>query len=144
MNTFSSILKYSEGKPPGQAQKRARSDFPKQVIRSRLKLRDPAKPIPDAGKRFVLGVASYSADELSMLDQLDRVLQDRTDEVIEVFDVLNCEQMSDFEKFIPGIESVYRTPVLGVIVNGKLIARATGLQDVLGTLQLFNLLDQSS
>jgi hypothetical protein len=51
--------------------------------------------------------------------------------------------MTDFEKFIPGIGGVSRTPIIGVISDGKLIDHATGLPDVEKTLRRFNILNHS-
>ena len=51
--------------------------------------------------------------------------------------------MSDFEKFIPGLHGVVRTPVIGVIFDGKLIDHATGLSEVMSVLRRFDVLDQS-
>ena len=62
---------------------------------------------------------------------------------VEVFDVLNCKKMSDFAAFIPGIDDVYRTPIIGVISDGRLIDQATGLPGVMTTLHRFHLLDHS-
>src|SRR5207245_3064669 len=98
-----------------------------------------------AGKRFIIGIATYSADELGLLDQLEQAFDDGKSEIpdVEVFDVLDCEKMSDFERYIPGIEAVYRTPVIGVISDGKLVDHATGLAEVMSTLRRFNVLNHS-
>ncbi|MFL5241091.1 MAG: hypothetical protein ACJ8FY_03200 [Gemmataceae bacterium] len=118
--------------------------FPSHVSESKFKLRDPSDPIAQSGKRFILGVAIYSATEMSLLDQLEKSLDNGKSETpdVEVFDVLDCKSMSDFEKYIPGINGVYRTPVIGVILDGKLIDYATGLSDVKETLHRFNVLDE--
>src|SRR5438105_3386477 len=143
MNTFASLLKHRKGKPPSETQEKARQDFPRTVSKSRLKLRKPGEPIPSSGRRFILGIATYSADELGLLDELEETLEngdaERAD--VEVFDVLGCEQMADFEKFIPGIGGVSCTPIVGVISSGKLIDQATGLPDVQKTLRRFNVLN---
>ncbi len=49
---------------------------------------------------------------------------------VVVFDVLDCQSMGDFEKFLPGIGSVTQSPVAGVWVGGKMVARQTGLRMV--------------
>jgi hypothetical protein len=97
------------------------------------------------GRHFIIGIATYSARELELLDKLEAFLGQVEPEAIdvEVFDVLACKTMSDFADFIPGIEGVYRTPILGVISNGKLIDQATGLSDVVSTLHRFHVLDRS-
>ena len=143
MNTFSSLLNYVQGRQPGEAQASARSDFPNRFCRSRLKLRKPDSRIPVTGDRFIIGVASYSPEELSLLDQLEKSLNNGTSGAIEVevFDVLNCSNPKDFEKYIPGIDGVYRTPLIGVIHDGQLVARATGLEEVVETLRHYKVLN---
>jgi hypothetical protein len=145
MSCFSSLLKFRKGKSPADAQAKAHDDFARAVAQSRLKLRSPDKPIPETGRRFIIGVATYSAPELELLDKVEQHLE-RSDAKafdVEVFDVLGCNSMSDFAAFIPGIDGVYRTPILGVISGGKLIDHATGLSDVVSTLHRFHVLNQS-
>jgi hypothetical protein len=115
------------------------------VSRSRLKLRSPGKPIPDTGRHFIIGVATYSAPELELLDKVEEQLGRSEAEAldVEVFDVLACKNMSDFAAFIPGIDGVYRTPVVGVLSGGKLIDHATGMPDVMSTLHRFHVLNES-
>jgi hypothetical protein len=145
VKTFSSLLSYRRGHSPADAQKKARSAFPRKVSQSRLTLRNPEQPIPPSGRHFIIGVATYSADELGLLDELDRGLEaERRDSAdIAVFDVLDCERMTDFQRYIPGIDGVYDTPVIGVMMDGKLIDRAAGLSQVVSTLRRFNVMDHS-
>lgn len=145
VSTFSALLQVSEETLPDEAQRKARTNFPQRVLRSKLALRIPSDPISKSGRHFVIGIASYSPEELRLLDELESMLEKATSETldVEVFDVLDCHQMSDFEMFIPGIDGVYRTPVIGVISNGKLIDKAAGLADVIATLRRFNVLNHS-
>ena len=145
MSTFTSLLKYRRGKPPGDAQKKAQQDFPRKVAQSRLKLRKAGEPLPVSGRLFIIGIASYAPAELKLLDQLEDVLSRAAPKMIdvEVFDVLSCKEKGDFGGFIPGINGVYRTPILGVISNGTLIDQATGLSDVVTTLYRFDVLNHS-
>jgi hypothetical protein len=140
--TFSSLLEFCAGQLPGKTQEVARKEFAKRIDGSRLALRRPVGPIQQSGIQIVIGVATYSEPELALLDQLDASLHRGTDGKVrvEVFDVLECTQMDDFQKFIPGVNSVYRTPVVGVIADGKLVGQATGLADVKETLARFNIL----
>ena len=143
MNTFSSLLKFRKGKPPTEAQERARRDFSGRLAQSKLALRNPADPIAPTGKHIILGVATYAAGELKLLDQLEEALKrggPQTD--VAVFDVLDCQGPADFDRFIPGIDPVYRTPVIGVIADGKLVDQATGLSDVANSLRRFKVLDR--
>jgi hypothetical protein len=145
VKTFSSLLSYRRGHSPADAQKKARSAFPRKVAGSRLTLRDPEQPLPPSVRHFIIGVATYAADELGLLDELDSALGKGKDETtdVAVFDVLDCERMTDFQRYIPGIDGVYDTPVIGVIMDGKLIDRATGLSGVLSTLRRFNVIAHS-
>lgn len=141
LTSFASLLAIREGKSPGDAQKQSRIGLPKRLTASRLKLRKPDAPVSHAGKRLILGIASYSRDELSLLDQI----QDSWDESapprsVEVFDVVDCREMSDFDRFIPGIGDVYQSPVIGVFVGGKLVESASGLPDVLAALERWQVL----
>jgi hypothetical protein len=145
MSRFSSLLRHRKGRSPADAQARAREDFPGKVSQSKLKLRSPGEPIPRTGRHFIVGVATYSAPELELLDQLEDFLASAGHEAmdVEVFDVLACKTMSDFAAFIPGIDGVYRSPVVGVISDGRLVDHATGLSDVVSTLQRFHALSHS-
>jgi hypothetical protein len=145
MNTFVSLLKVRKGKPPADAQKRARLDFPGLVAQSKLVLRQACATMPASGEHFIIGIATYAANELDLLDQLEDALQGRAAAPpdVEVFDVLDCQTPSDFRKFIPGMDAVHRTPVIGVIADGKLIDQATGLAEVASALRRFRVLDQS-
>jgi hypothetical protein len=86
--------------------------------------------------------ATFVAEELSLLDQLEESLESDRAEMadVEVFDVLDCQKMSDFEKYIPGLGNVYRTPVVGVTIDGELVDHASGLAEVTSTLRRFKLL----
>jgi len=145
MSKFSSLLKYRKGKSPSEAQKKARSDFPRQVLQSKFKLRKPSVPISESGKHFIIGIATYAAPELGLLDHLQESLRNGKSGMpdVEVFDVLDCKNLGDFEKFIPGIDGVQRTPVMGVISDGKLIDHANGLAEVMNSLRRFNVLNDS-
>lgn len=143
---FTALLEFAEGQSPAVAQRKARSGFPGRVSKSRLKLRRRSAPLAGGGKQFLIGVATWSAEDLQLLDELDEALDQvagkRPD--VQVFDVVDCERMSDFVEFIPGIGEVYGTPVVGVFRDGELIDRATGLDEVNATLRRFNVLGPSS
>ena len=87
-----------------------------------------------------MGIASYSSGEMRLLDEIDAALEvaNGTAPVVSVFDVLDCNEMSDFGRFITGIRSVYETPIIGVAMDGQIIEQATGLANVEKLLQRFN------
>lgn len=95
-----------------------------------------------AGKLIIIGVASYVAEELQLLDELESSMQSngQAPHDIEVFDVMKCQQMQDFDAFIPGMQEAFRTPVIGVIIDGKLVDKATGLSEVVNALRRFKAL----
>ena len=78
---------------------------------------------------ITVGIAFYSRSDLELPDQLVRArrkrsVADSTSAVL--FDVLSCRRMEDFEKFIPGIGSVYQTPAFGIWKNGQVLETGTG------------------
>jgi hypothetical protein len=81
-----------------------------------------------------IGVAFYSLRDLEFLDQL--MTSSRIPKTIVVFDVLSCETMADFEKFIPGIGPVHQTPVVGIWKDGQLARKGVGARgrDLLSSL----------
>lgn len=143
MASFSDLWKVSEDIPPFDAQQKARAEFPIRVSHSQIPLRHKSTPVPQSGQHVIIGVASYSTEELKLLDAIEARLESDASESlnVEAFDVLDCAQMSDYESFIPGLGTVYRTPVVGVVVDGRLTERASGLQYVVTTLRHFKLLD---
>jgi hypothetical protein len=140
MSKFTSLLKFTQGQLPAAAQELAHERFPGTVFGSGLRLRRPFEPIPPQGRHFIIGVASYSPPELQLLDDLETSLHQpgSISNDFEVFDVLDCHEMSDFARFIPGIAEVYRTPVLGIIIDGTLVQQASGLEDVKSALRRFS------
>lgn len=86
------------------------------------------EPAPRQGRYILLGIALYSLPDLELLDMIvqSSLNGQNKDEHIQVFDVLTCSTMSDFEARIPGIGLVYQTPVVGLWEDGVLIAKASG------------------
>jgi hypothetical protein len=103
-------------------------------------------PLPPTGTHVILGVATYSQQELNLLDDVNASLSSGNGQTlqVDVFDVLECEQMSDFEKFIPGLGPVYQTPVLGVVADGSLVQSAVGLREVEEVLRQHRILGSQS
>ena len=84
--------------------------------------------LPAKGQRILIGVAFYSLSDLKLLDALIKKLakHENPADQIEIFDVLSCKTMMDFERYIPGIGPVYQTPVVGIWDSGKLVLKASG------------------
>jgi hypothetical protein len=88
-----------------------------------------SSPEPN-GSRALIGVAPYSLPDLALLDALKRSLAEGENnrEHIQIFDVLTCATISDFERYIPGIGNVYQTPVIGIWEDGALTQKASGAE----------------
>jgi hypothetical protein len=143
MKRFTSLLQYSSGQNPAIAQKQARMNFANEVRQSKLSLRSPSVPLPHTGTYVILGIASYSVQELNLLDEVDMTLESRNGEMpsVTVFDVLDCPRMENFDSFIPGFDSVYQTPILGLAIDGQIVQRVSGLANVEEALRRLHVLD---
>lgn len=84
---------------------------------------------PGVGSRVVLGIAPYSLPDLELVDTLmDALSEDRPKygELVQLFDIMACTNMRDFEDRIPGIGEVFQTPVVGIWEGGALVGKGTG------------------
>ncbi len=82
---------------------------------------------PEDGQRVLIGAAFYSLHELKLLDAImARLRGQRSEERLEVFDVLTCRSQADFEACLPGIGNVFQTPVVGNWKHGVLENKASG------------------
>ena len=95
----------------------------------------------------LIGVAFYSLPDMELLDQLvstfrEKNLSHKEPEPILVFDVLRCKTMRDFELLIPGIGSVYHTPVVGIWKEGQLVEKSAGAEGRMLLSRLYNLKEQ--
>lgn len=83
---------------------------------------------PPQPQRIVVGVAPYSRPDMQLLDALlEKAEQDdEFRERLQIFDVLECASMADFDKHIPGLGNVYQTPVVGIWRDGLLYRKAWG------------------
>jgi hypothetical protein len=88
----------------------------------------PGRSTPPGVRRTLLGVAPYSLPDLQLVDQIREAVQQGacSGEQVQVFDVLTCATMEDFDERIPGIGPVYQTPVVGIWSNGILVEKASG------------------
>ena len=129
MSTFASLLANPHSIPPAVLQQRAEQRFSQKIPHSRFRLRDPSEPIP-RGVYVVIGVATYARSELGLLDEICSSCLKWSDWLrVDVFSVLECNSMRDFDNYIPGIKvKVDQTPVLGVWRDRKLCDLVTGLK----------------
>jgi hypothetical protein len=118
------------GLPTSEENERAKALFPRLVQQSRLHLWSPGDPI-DRGRRLLVGVATWSLYDLSLLDVLDQVLAEGCSGLdrIDLFDLDEVEQR-DFDKYVPGLGKVVGTPVAGHWENAILGDRAFGWQAI--------------
>jgi hypothetical protein len=129
MNTFASLLANPGAIPPAVLQKKAERGFGEEVLHSKLHRRDPSEPIP-SGVYVVIGVATYARSELTLLDEIISCSRSWMDWLrVDVFSVLECKSMRDFDRFLPGTKrEVDQTPVLGVWRDGELKELVMGLK----------------
>ncbi|SRR5258706_9547759 len=114
--------------PPGDQVGYISERLDEALIDSRISIWRRGEPVQRTGHWILLGIAPYSLPDLQLVDELREGLKQgsRSDESFQVFDVLSCSTMNDFDECIPGIGSVYQTPVLGIWENGVLVEKATG------------------
>ena len=94
-----------------------------------LNLWSPGDQIASEGTRLLIGVAPYSISDLRLLDQLLNIAFEHKGKIaIDVFDVLSCTTMRDFDKYVPGIGQVFQTPVIGAWHDGMLVEAASGAE----------------
>lgn len=111
----------------GLSQKDLEDRFPSVVSTSPFRLWSPGNPIPAKGKRVLIGVATWSAYDMKLLDAVSQVLQrSPLDLMVDVFNVADCSSLESFERYMPGIGRVFQTPVVGLWSDGQLVDKATG------------------
>lgn len=139
MSKFAELLANPANRSAADIQSDAEREFSNRVSGSRLVARK-ANGISPSGRSVILGVASYSPNELQMLDEMDA-----SDGIarfdVQVFDVMNCRSHDDFGRFIPDApKRVEQSPVVGVYEDGQLVRFETGLHCVRETLNRLGLL----
>jgi hypothetical protein len=132
MTTFADLPKSPAlpASPDGSmtaAQQAIDAIFPAVVANSPLRLWRPGDPIPGTGDRLLIGIATWSARDLSLLDTLSAaVAQQNTGLLIDVFNVADCPSQAAFDRYIPGVGPVFHTPVVGFWSGGRLLEKASG------------------
>ncbi len=127
MTRFSSLLEPRSETSVAQQQRDAGEQLAALLGESRLHPWQPGDPILNRGPRILLGVASYSVADLALLDTLNEALGLGSGwPRLDVFNVLECRSIQDFEKYVPGIGKVFQTPVVGYWEEGLLKEKAWG------------------
>lgn len=112
---------------PGSGQKNLDDRFPSAVSTSPFRLWSPGNTISARGKRLLIGVATWSAYDMKLLDAVSQALPGLpAGPTVEVFNVANCSSPEAFDRYVPGIGSVFHTPVVGLWSDGQLVDKATG------------------
>ena len=125
---------------PGQLQSIARGKFPSIVTQSHLEQHVPGSPVPIHGKFVIIGVATYSPDELRLLDEVEAAYAQWGKTKVVVFNVLDCNDMNDMRRHVPPLMMVVQTPIVALWDNGKLVTSQTGLRMTREVLQNAGLL----
>jgi putative restriction endonuclease len=111
----------------GQWQREVDALFPAAVSKSPFRLWSPGDPIPATGDRLLIGVATWSAQDLALLDAVSQALATRRPGlVVDVFNVAECPSPQAFERYVPGMGNVFHTPVVGLWSDGRLVDKASG------------------
>ena len=118
MSAFANCL--SGSGTPSQQQDFARTHLPLAVANSELHLWLPDMGMASEGTRVLVGIATWSPYDLTLLDQLQvKLAAGEHQTFIDVFDVDTlCHGPDNFENCIPGIGRVFQTPAVGVWRNG--------------------------
>jgi hypothetical protein len=83
--------------------------------------------IASEGTRVLVGVATWSVDDLTLLDHLQMTLASgKQHATVDVFDIDTCQALDDFDKYLPGVGRVFQTPLVGIWRGGKQIESAWG------------------
>ncbi|MBI1915898.1 MAG: hypothetical protein HYS12_14355 [Planctomycetes bacterium] len=111
----------------GLSQKNLDARFSSVVSTSPFRLWSPGNPIPAKGKRLLIGVATWSAYDMKLLDAVSQALpRPPVDLTVEVFNVADCSSPEAFDRYVPDIGRVFQTPIVGLWSDGQLVDKATG------------------
>jgi hypothetical protein len=138
---FHELLDNPNHREPGSLQSEARRLFPSIVKKSHLEQRMARSPVPKRGKYVIIGVATYSPDDLRLLDEVEAAYRQwQKKSKIVVFDLMECKDMCDVREYVPPFSEVVQTPVVALWDSGKPIAFQTGLRMTREVLQNAGLL----
>jgi len=125
---FLALLASREHLPAGEKQRLAQIDFPSAVERSKLNLWKPGDAIQKEGRRLLVGIATYSGLELTMLDTINCVLTSAKGPQIRV-DVFDCDLVDGRENldlYVPGLHPILHTPIAGLWIDSQTATQCCG------------------
>jgi hypothetical protein len=132
MTTFHDLLQTLTASPEHDgaldlAQQRLDERFGAAVAATSLRLWSPGDPIPARGRRLLIGVATWSAYDMELLDCVGQAMTSLAAALtIDVFNVADCPSPEAIDWYVPGCGGVIHTPVVGYWSDGRLIDQAAG------------------
>ena len=114
---------------PGQTQRNAARSFEEAVRRSGLFLWNEGRKPRFSENRMVIGVNTASLYDMALLDAVKSfaVPLKQNGVRVEVFNVYHFQTLQEFEARIPGLDMVFRTPVVGIWENGRWEEQGSGV-----------------
>ena len=110
-----------------QFQRWRKSQFWDAIAQSPLRRWSPGDLLPTGPLRLLIGLApSYSGPDIELADFLIDNAQHRNDIQVDVFDMTDLKDMSDVERYIPGMKLAYQTPTVAFWNQGHLNQSAEG------------------
>jgi hypothetical protein len=124
---FYELLDNPQAREPGIVQGNAIVQFPGVVRTSHLKERVAGQPLP-SGDSLIIGVGSYSRDDLKLLDDLEAA-HDKWQGTWHafVFDLTQCKSMTDIQRYAPPLVVTMQTPIVVLYRQGCPTKTAIGL-----------------
>jgi hypothetical protein len=137
---FRELLENPNRIEPGPLQAAARKRFPGVVRRSHLDYFCMSQHPPYSGKYILIGVASYSPDELQLLDAVDAAYPAwRGTAKVAVFDLTECKDPRGvlahysppppYPPPVPLSFNSVQSPIVGIWDGAARMALVTGLYD---------------
>ena len=125
MSKFEKLL-FGSGNS-ADVQYRADQELPLLLAKSNLHFWRLGDAIVSTGTRFLVGVAVWSLYDLRLLGALNAAFSDANRaERVDVFNFGSCQTQEDILAFVPHLNEVAHTPIVGVWSDGLQIQQASG------------------
>lgn len=125
---FHELLENANRIEPGPLQASARRQFPGLVRSSHFEKRTPGASIPATGRYVIIGIASYSREELQLLDEVNAAFHRwGPTATTAVFDLMECTDAREVRECAPPFVHVSQTPLVAVWDDGMLVEAQAGL-----------------